>query len=83
MRFMLLVLMRFSYDISCFLPLQDFMFCCCILCSNTRIYLSPKLPPWNASKSIRIFENDLQDVACTHALVVRGFGRVFRLVARR
>jgi hypothetical protein len=26
------------------------------------IYVSPKSPPWNASKSIRILGNDLLDV---------------------
>jgi hypothetical protein len=48
------------------------------------IYVSLKSPPWIvASKSIRIVENDLLDITRTHAIVIRGFGRGFRLVARR
>jgi hypothetical protein len=46
------------------------------------IYVSPKSPPGNASKSIRIFENNLLNVTWIHALVFRGFGRGFRLMAR-
>ncbi len=47
------------------------------------IHVSQKSPAWNASKSIRTFDIALLDVTWAHALVVRGFGRGFRLVARR
>ncbi len=46
------------------------------------IYVFPKSPIWNASKSLRIFECDYLDVTWPHALVVRGFVRGFRLVTR-
>ncbi len=41
--------------LAAFLPLRDFQLfvAYCVL-----IYVSPKSPPWNASKSLRIVEKD-------------------------
>jgi hypothetical protein len=47
------------------------------------VYTRLQSPPWNASKLIRNFGNDLLDKTKTHALVVRGFGRGVTMVARR
>jgi hypothetical protein len=44
-----------SGEISCLFAVMRFPY---DICCNMHTYLSPKSPPWNASVSIRIFENE-------------------------